>query len=355
MLNMKSRSISTDWWQLALDGLREFDVDVEVIPVAAQSQSGERTIDVTVQGKRARLCIELKAHGYPRDMRNYAAHVAASDSPQDDCIRVVAVPYITKAAKEFLRSRGMSYLDGTGSFYLTLPDTTLIVETYGRPPLVPGRKSLFRPVSSQVLHALLIEPDRVWKVADLAVASKASPGTVHAVVTELERIGWMDRAGSGPRTLRTLIEPGELLDAWAVGHTLSDYQWQRFHLWKQQLDVTRNSVIDALDRSSILYSLTLSSGAELVSPGATSDRVLYSLIFEGGQLAESMVGMGARSVDEGGNICCLVTNSRSPFLFTRSIAHATIASNIQLYLDLWAWPRRGKEQAMRLREEQIGF
>ena len=51
----------------------------------------------------------------------------------------------------------------------------------------------------------------------------------------------------------------------------------------------------------------------------------------------------------------LVTRERSPLLFRRRIGECWVASDVQLYLDLFSWPARGKEQARHLRAERLPY
>jgi len=45
----------------------------------------------------------------------------------------------------------------------------------------------------------------------------------------------------------------------------------------------------------------------------------------------------------------------APLLFRQRVHDAWVASDVQLYRDLWAWPRRGREQAAHLRAERLTF
>jgi hypothetical protein len=51
----------------------------------------------------------------------------------------------------------------------------------------------------------------------------------------------------------------------------------------------------------------------------------------------------------------LTTRKRSPLMFQRRIDGVQVVSDIQLYLDLFAWPQRGKEQAQHLRAQRLQF
>lgn len=59
--------------------------------------------------------------------------------------------------------------------------------------------------------------------------------------------------------------------------------------------------------------------------------------------------------NSGDNLALLVTRQRAPLLFRQTIDAVQVAGTVQLYLDLWASPRRGKEQAQHLRAERLPY
>ncbi len=64
---------------------------------------------------------------------------------------------------------------------------------------------------------------------------------------------------------------------------------------------------------------------------------------------------GLKPVDEGGNVTLLVAKGKAPLMLRRRIEEVWVASDIQLYLDLWTSPARGREQAHHLRRERLGY
>jgi hypothetical protein len=314
-----------------------------------------------VQGKPVIIVIAAKAHGYPRDMRaateqlaHYVAH-ARPDSGDAAIVPMVVAPAISPGGRAVLRERGVAYWDRGGSLYLNLPGALYDIER--RPPKAEERhrRSLYRGRAAQVVHTLLNEPERAWHVGELAATADVSAYTAHQVLTALERELWVDKAGRGPQAVRLLREPGALLDAWAAAHRLDDYAFRRFHTWAQSPATLRRQIAAALDGAGIEYALTLAAGAELVAPFATDGGRLALLVSARADLAEVIRGVGLRPAEEGDNVAFLLARDRSPLLFRRRVGDAWVASDAQLYRDLWAWPRRGREQAAHLRAERLPF
>jgi len=58
---------------------------------------------------------------------------------------------------------------------------------------------------------------------------------------------------------------------------------------------------------------------------------------------------------DGENVLFLSDGSKDPLQFRRQVMGISVASPVWLSLDLWAWPKRGKEQARRLRSELLPY
>lgn len=290
----------------------------------------------------------------------YAIHQFAGLRSQERMVTdvpLVAAPAITAGSRELLRQQGVGYWDAGGSVYFDLPWAVYWVDR----PVPAGHRrvlsNIYRGSSAQVLHALLLEPDRAWHINELADRAEVSASTVHQVVTFLEEQLWMEKEGRGPRSVRRLRLPGALLDAWADAHSLRRYEVRRFHRWARQPMELVCVTTDALDDIGIEYALTLGTGSQLVAPHATDTSRIWLLVHASSvpALDGAARAVELQPVDEGESVTVLVSRGRSPLLFRRQVEGYWVASDIQLYLDLWAWPQRGKEQARHLRAERIGF
>ena len=112
---------------------------------------------------------------------------------------------------------------------------------------------------------------------------------------------------------------------------------------------------EALAGHGIEYALTLGSGAQLVAPYGTEVGHVWALAPANAPIEDAARAAGLRPVEEGESVTLLATRDRSPLLFRRQVDDLWVASDVQLYLDLWAWPQRGKEQARHLRAERLGY
>jgi hypothetical protein len=324
-------------------------------------RSADLVVAADVRGQPADILIDVKANAYPRDVRaatdqllTLRDHYRQEYGERPLGLMVIA-PAIPPASREYLRQRGIGYWDTGGSLYLDVPGALYWIDrpVPDRGPRRPG--NVFRGRAAQVLHAMLVEPERPWHVHELAGRAEVAPSTVHQVFTFLEEQLWVEKRGKGPRAVRMLQEPGALLDAWAEQHTLADYSAHRFHRWAQDTTEVLRSVTAALDARDVEHALTLASGARLVAPFSTGTDRLTVLVPESPRVDEAALAADLTPVDEGETVTFLATRGRWPLLFRRRVDDVWVASDVQLYLDLYAWPRRGKEQARHLRAERLGY
>jgi hypothetical protein len=314
-----------------------------------------------IKGQPADILIDVKANAYPRDVRAAADqllalrdHYRQQDGRGPLGLMLVA-PAIPPTSRELLRERGVGYWDSGGSLYLDLPHALYWIDRPVPERSVRQTRNVFRGRAAQVLHALLASPGQSWHVHELAERAEVAPSTVHQVFTFLEEHLWVEKRGAGPRAVRVLLEPGALLDAWSEHHTLAAYSAHRFHRWARDQSEVWRSVTAALETRGVEYALTLASGARFVAPFATESGRLTLLVPPTPTLEELARMAGLSPVDEGETVTFLVTRERSPLLFRNRVDDTWVASDIQLYLDLYAWPQRGKEQARHLRAERLGF
>ncbi len=350
-----------DGLQRALAALPEVELHAVEPERRVDGHEVDMVIRAAVKGRPVWLLVEAKASGYPRDARSaiwQLAPLRRLDAPVPRVPLFVA-PVVSATSRELLRSEGLGYWDPGGSLYLDLPWALYFVDR----PVPRGRRrtlrSVYRGRTAQVLHALLLDPRRPWKVLDLARQAEVSVSTVHQVFTFLEDQLWMEKEGAGPKAVRHLREPGTLLDAWAEAHSLGHYVAFRFHGWAQQPDELLHRVTESLERRGVDYALTLATGAAYVAPFATEPGPLALLVpaerAMRTQLADVLADTGLRRVNAGEAVTLYAATDRSPLLFRRQVDDAWVASDVQLYLDLYAWPRRGKEQARHLRAERLEY
>ncbi|MBC7052256.1 hypothetical protein G6O46_24925, partial [Salmonella enterica subsp. enterica serovar Enteritidis] len=106
---------------------------------------------------------------------------------------IFIAPYISPEAQALCNEFEVGYLDLVGNARIVF-DTVFIerrVDT--KPPAIQrSLKSIFKPKSAQVLRVLLRDPDRAWRVADLAHTAEVSLGHVSNVRSELVDREWAE-------------------------------------------------------------------------------------------------------------------------------------------------------------------
>lgn len=266
---------------------------------------------------------------------------------------MLITPSLPRSSREYLRDQRIAYGDGNGNLYLPLPQALFYVDRPAPRQAPREARNIYKGNTTRVLHLLLSQPKRTWHVSDLAKETGVSRSTVHQVFQVLEKQLWMEGRGKGPELVRTLTEPGSLLNAWREEHSLNQYEVRSFYCFAKRGDLLRHAVIVALERAGINYALTSSSGAELVAPFVTSVERLSVLIPQGFLLESAIQEAKLEPAEEGSNVTFLLSKGDAPFLLSRRMAGVNVASDVQLYLDLWASPARGKEHAEHLRCERL--
>jgi hypothetical protein len=106
---------------------------------------------------------------------------------------------------------GRSFLDLEGGVRLVF-DGIFIERRVASRPAVEHRelRSLFKPKSARVLRAMLRDPGRNWRLAELAEAAGVSLGHISNLKVGLLDREWGEVSDNG----LFLSRPGMLLDAW---------------------------------------------------------------------------------------------------------------------------------------------
>ena len=268
---------------------------------------------------------------------------------------VWVVPRATRGLRERFREAQESYVDLRGAVFLSFPN--LLVDREGlQPPARSTPSRSFDPFadrSSLVLRTLM-EPkhaDRVWGVRELADAAGVGPATVTRTVRELERYEVVDARRSGRESEIRLSDPKRLLSLWTVA-----YDWTRNQSVAVHAPI--GDPIRFLKRSKGIFeahqwALTLQAGASLVAPHATWERVhIYLDVSKPEELMEFAREQEWPAGDDGRLVLLKPYYRDSVWHGTRTADGLPVVSDLQLVLDLWNYPLRGREQAEHLMASQ---
>ncbi len=263
----------------------------------------------------------------------------------------------TRDARGILERHGVGVVDGLGNAHLQLPGLLVHVEGHGRPRPTAGTPPPARLTGKAGIaaQALLLDPTRKWRVQDLVETAAISAGLAHRVLTRLEGEGLVAVEGAGPRRVRRLINPGRLLDLWAEENR--DRRTERLTAFRlapapQQLGI---DVANALNRAGIAYALTGAYVAAREAPFVTAVPVVDVWVTDRVLLDDAARTLDAEPVATGHNLMLKEVAGDAPLAFRRETDGMWQVNNFRLYYDLRTDPRRGKEQADRLREDVIGL
>lgn len=337
--------------------VRQFELAIGSLPGltdlhwSASTPSRKRVLFARMKSKPVQLQVDIKQSVYPRD-----ALLLATRDNETGTVPVVIAHTVSPGAREVLRRHRIGYWDEGGSLYLELANGLFFIEKE-TPRIERSLRNVFHGSTAQVLHALLQQPERVWHLGELAEIAEVSAYTVQHTFAWLESQLWMEKRGTGPATVRRLVEPGALLDAWASEHSLKAYQFHRYFHLARSRGALEGAVASLLTRLEVVHGWTLDSGAELVAPMKTGTLRASVLIPRSAveALDKAAQASGFQPVADGENVAFLAVAERAPLMFVRPIKELQVVSNVQLYLDLWASPQRGKDQARHLRASQMEF
>lgn len=263
----------------------------------------------------------------------------------------------TSDARQILTDHGIGFVDGLQNAHIALPGLMFHIEgrkTRGGSAPRPVPPTRLKGKAGLAAQALLLQPDRVWTVRDLADEAGIATGLAHRVLARLEKEGIAAAEGSGPQRVRHVVNPTALLDLWAEEQIDRPRRTLAFLLAQTPQQLVER-LGENLDRAGIDYALTGAAGASLLAPFVTAIPVTELWVAPTAATEELLQGGRADPVTEGQNVVFLQAKDDAPLAFRERVKEIWIANRFRLYADLRRDPRRGQEQADHLRQEVIGF
>jgi hypothetical protein len=340
----------------ALRALLEQVPAIELGEVAVEPMPDERRVDilahVKVSGRRHVLVCELKPNGQPRyvrmavlQLRDYLAHLGS------DAIPIVIAPYLSPEAQALCREKEVGFLDLEGNARLVFGGV-FVERLVSSKPAAERRalKSLFKPKSAQVLRVTLRNPDRAWRVVELAKAAGVSLGHVSNVRAALLDREWAEVAGEG----MCLSEPDALLDAWRDAYEPHAGRRMAFSspLRRSAFHKAARRVLPALPKNAQAAFASFSAAHWLMRYDRADDTEYFYAVDEA--LEHLKAALQLSSPVKGENV--VVTVPKDDGLFRDLVEPepgAVCTSPAQTYLDLASAGELGREVASHLRYQLL--
>jgi len=309
-------------------------------------------IDAVVidEAGRPTVAVEFKSQVAAPDARMLAARFGSSRPPM-----VVVANETTEPARAILQEAGIGVVDGVGNAHLELPGLTIhLLKPTRLARAKPGRVRISGK-TAVVVQALLLEPERDWKLTDLAKRAEVSVGTAHRAVRNLEDRELLIEKGRGPMRRRRVRDAGALLDLFA--EELRDRGARSFMAYRfeqAERDLPK-AVGRELGRQDLGYAISGVAAANILAPFLTAVPVVAIWISAEVPLASAAAAINAEATERGANLALMQMDDDTPLAFSMKRDHLRLANAFRVYVDAVRDPQRGAEQAEYFRRKVIGF
>jgi DNA-binding IscR family transcriptional regulator len=338
--------------QAALNILR----DVPGVRTEVALGDGRRA-DVVVRAGGVCHVVEVKAQATINAANAHQLVKIANGLPRDTHLLTVARKS-TEEARRLLQDAGIGLIDAQGNIQIDLPGLFVWTKGYATGAEREDKDDPSVKLTGKAgiaTQALLREPKRWWHVTELAAAAHVSPALAHRVFSRLERDDLITVEGAGPKRVRRVANATALLDL--LAEELQDRRVKRvraYHLERDARARARTLSVQ-LAAAGFDHAVTGPAGASRLAPFVTSIPVVDIWVTEAVDLDLAVEAVGAESVLEGHNVLLRQEPADAPLAFRNQVDGVWTVNPFRLYCDLRRDPRRGKEQADRLRQEVIGF
>jgi hypothetical protein len=161
--------------------------------------------------------------------------------------------------------------------------------------------------------------------------------------------------GAGPTRVRRVTNPTALLDLWAEENVDRAVARATAFLLARTPRELMGKVGERLEKEDITYAVTRAAAAMTLAPFVTSVPTVDVWIDSAMTPKTVAEALDAELVDTGSNLVLTQTPGDVPLAFRREHDGTWLVNPMRLYYDLRKDPRRGREQADRIRQEVIGF
>ena len=344
-LLLRGREVLLDLLQQATDS---DNIEVDIAP----QQGGLRpdTIVTIKNGEKERqILVEAKMSAEPRYLRHAIIQLQQFLEKLSIPYGVILAPSISERGRKICEGNNVGYVDLAGNAHVKFDGIYIKTAAQRAAKRRRGRtKTLFAPVSTRLIRALLVEPKRAWKLKELAETVHMSIGQAHKVKQELFNHEFIE---FDLKKRLVLKDPSGLLNAWREVYRYENNE-PRSLFSLDKISVLEKRVKQCCDTKKIGYALTLFTGADRYAPFVRHSMTAF---YCAGNIEALQQELDLKPVDSGANIFLLTPYDEGVFYGLQEVEGYQVVSAVQLYLDLYGYGGRGREQAEFLREKLLAF
>lgn len=307
-------------------------------------------LEIFLKSKKKNIIVEIKTVGEPRYIRSAVQQLSSYLKKTIDAYGIIAAPYISEKTGEICKEANIGYIDLSGNCFLSF--NSIYIEKKHYKSIVSRKrelKSLFSRKTTRFLRILLARPEKVWTQISLSNESNVSIGLTNRVIKRLYDLEYIDLDQNKKISLKN---PTKLLDLWRENYSYLNNEVQGFYSPMSRKEFEERLIEYMSKRNIDRYALTLFSGAELISPFVRTSQIFF---YFSGNREYLTKETELKPVTSGANIIILKPYDEGVYYGIQKVRKRNVVSSIQLYLDLYNYKGRGREQAEYLREKAIKF
>ncbi|HSA30506.1 MAG TPA: type IV toxin-antitoxin system AbiEi family antitoxin [Candidatus Omnitrophota bacterium] len=211
------------------------------------------------------------------------------------------------------------------------------------------KKNIFADKATLILRKMLQEPDRKWVVRDFNGPEGVSLGLTQQVLEIIAQKGYAERIKKGPESHTVLTYPDKLIKEWTQFYKFELNTVKTYYTHDQDILKKMKAVLN-----NHTYALTLHSGANLLTSYVKTDQVYIYLRTDNWDkdILNVRQKLDLKELVSGGNVHFIEPYYKtSTFANSQKIEGYSVVSNLQLFLDLYHFQPRGREQSEFLKEK----
>ena len=204
-------------------------------------------------------------------------------------------------------------------------------------------KNVFADKASLVLRKMLQNPERRWVVRDFTGPGGVSLGMSQEVLKAMEKKGYIERIKKGPNSYAILTNQEKLISDWLEEYSFDQNVIDTYYSANKNI---LNKFRKVLKENQ--YALTLHTGANLMTSFVRTEEIFIYMNLKDWKkdILDIRQKLDLKELVRGGNIHLVQPfYKNSVFFNTQKIKGYAVVSNLQLYLDLYNFQPRGREQA----------
>ena len=252
--------------------------------------------------------------------------------------------YFSSSERNLCRDNQVFFMDLSGNQWISVKG--ILIEREGFKNKYPEAREGRNPFSdkaSLIIRELIVNYGKARRVRELADHLELSAGFVSKMAAELDERGYIQRSQKG----LLLINPEELIADWVNHYSIRDNRQYRYFLAAISVDEVLKKIRD-LELPEAGYAIAAQAGANLVYKHAAHD-VVHVYVEDDQMRGNFANSLKLERVERGENIILMKSKyKKSVFYHSRKIQGLNVVSDLQLYLDLYHYPKRGREQAEKI-------